>query len=80
MSPVRPLLATELATASRERLLEGLEDSATVSATMVLDAIARREAERQTATIVRLTWAITVMTVVVAVATVVNVAVLIVRG
>lgn len=77
------LTAVDLADASTDRLMESLREGsygATVSATMVLDALARRENERQTARVVVLTWAIAVMTGIVAFATVVNVAVYLVRG
>jgi hypothetical protein len=77
------LLAPELADATRDQLIAALNEDqtgATVSATMLLDALARREAAQQTATIVTLTKWIAGMTVVVAVATVINVAVYLIRG
>jgi hypothetical protein len=64
---VRPLTARQLPEADRARPLEALDDGATVSATMILDAIGRLENATQTRTIVRLTWLIAVMTAIVAV-------------
>jgi len=60
--------------------MEALDRGATVSATMILDAIARLDAHEQTATVVRWTKVVGMLTVVIAVATIINVVLFVARG
>jgi hypothetical protein len=71
VSAVPVIPAPHLPHATREELLEALDPGATVSATMILDALARLELDRRTAIIERLTMVMTFLTFVVAIATVV---------
>lgn len=60
----RRITAPELPSASREQLIANLQESATVSDTMLLDQIARLDNAEREKRMERLTWAIAGLTVV----------------